>query len=46
MYLDSIDSTFQPDPLLIQASIIYKISWKKFSNLNLWFMTVFVTELR
>ena len=44
MYWDLIDSTFQPDSLLIQTSIMYKISWKKFSNLNLWFITVFVSN--
>ena len=46
MYWDSIDSTAQPDPLLIQTSIMYKISWKELSNLNMWFITIFVSELK
>ena len=46
MYCDSIDSIIQPDLLLIQASILYRISWKAFSNLNLLFVVVFVDELK
>ena len=48
MYWDSINSTIQPDPSLIhyQLSILYKISWKAFPKLNLWFITVFVAELK
>ena len=46
MYWYSIDSTIQPDASLIQLSIKYKMSWKESSNLNLWFITVFVVELK
>ena len=46
MYWDLIDSTIQPDPPLIQLSILYKISWKDFSRSNLWFITGFVVELK
>ena len=46
MYCDSIDSIIQPDPLLIQASILYRISSKACSNLNLLFIIVFVDELK
>ena len=45
MYWDSIDSTFQPDPLLIQTSIICKISWKGFPNLNFWFSIFWFSNL-
>ena len=45
MNCDSIDSIIQPDPLLIQASILYKISRKDWSNLYLRFIIVFVDEL-
>ena len=44
--IDSIDSMIQPDPLLIRASILYKILWKSCSNLNLLFMIVFADELK
>ena len=46
IYWGSDDSTIQPDPLLIQTSIVYKMFWKEFSNLNLWFITVSVVELK
>ena len=41
-----IDSPFQADPLLIQTSIMYKISRIEFSSLILRFITVFVNELK
>ena len=46
IYWGSDDSTIQPDPLLIQTSIVYKMFWKEFSNLNLWFITVSVVKLK
>ena len=46
MYCDSIDSIIQPDPLLIQASILFKIFLKTCSNFNLLFIIVFVDELK
>ena len=33
-YWDSINSTTQPDPSLIQISNLYKVSGKAFSTLN------------
>ena len=42
----SINETIQPDPSLIQFWILYKISWKAFSRLNLWFITFFDVELK
>ena len=46
MYYDSIYSIIQPDPLLIQESILYKISLKACSNFNLLFINVVVDELK
>ena len=46
MYGDWIDSTIQPDPSLIQLWILYKMFWKDLSRSNLWFVTVFVVELK
>ena len=46
MYWDLIDSTIQPELSLIQLSALYKIYWKDFPILNLWFITVFVVELK
>ena len=46
MYWDSINPIIQPDPLLIHASILYKIYWKDLFNLYLWPITVFVDELQ
>ena len=39
-------SIIQPDPALNHLSMLYKISWKAFSRSNLWFITVFVVELK
>ena len=46
MYCDVIDSIIQPDLLLIQASILPRISSKASFNLNLLFIIVFVDELK
>ena len=46
MYWETIDSTIQPDPLLIQLSILFKIFWKDLAGSSLWFITVFVVELK
>ena len=40
------DSTIQPELSLIRLSILHKISWKDLSRSNLWFITVFVVELK
>ena len=45
-YSASIDSITQPDPSLIQLSVLYKISWKELSSVCLKLITVLVVELK
>ena len=42
----TIDSIIQPDPSLIQLSILYKISWKGLSRSYSELITVVVVELK
>ena len=46
MYKESIDSIIPADSSLTHLSMLYKISWKAFSRPILWFITVFVVELK
>ena len=45
-YSPSTDSIIQPDPTLIQLSILSKICWKDFLRLYLGSITVLLKELK
>ena len=45
-YSASADSITQPDPSLIQLSILYKISWKDLSSMYLELVTVLTEDLQ